>query len=142
MENKELIKNLGTNITMCFLEGCPRADKCIRHLVYELLGDQKTCGSTVMPSSLKENGECNMYSEAVMKKYAKGAKHIYDEVRVKHYDTIKAGVRRILGGRTTYYRCINGTKLISEEQQKLIVSLFQRYGYDTDKLFDEYVYGY
>ena len=142
MDNKELIKNLGTNITMCFLEGCPRADKCVRHLVYDLLGDQKEYGSTVMPSSLKKNGECSMFSEAVMKRFAKGAKHIYDEVRMKHYGTIKAGVKGILGGRTSYYRSINGKKLITEEQQKAIVTLFQRYGYDTDKLFDEYVYGY
>ena len=50
--------------------------------------------------------------------------------------------RGILGARTSYYRSINGTKLITEEQQKLIVSLFQRYGYDTDNLFDEYIYAY
>ena len=62
MENKELIKNLGTNITMCFLEGCPRADKCVKHLAYEMMGGKKECGSTVMPSSLKENSECNMFS--------------------------------------------------------------------------------
>ena len=142
MVNKELIKNLGTNITMCFLEGCPRADKCVKHLAYEMMGDQKECGNTVMPSSLKENGECDMFSEAVIKRYAKGATHIYDEVKMKHYETIKAGVRGILGARTSYYRSINGTKLITEEQQKLIVSLFQRYGYDTDNLFDEYIYAY
>ena len=76
MENKDLIKNVGTNITMCFLEGCPRADKCVRHLAYDMLGEEKTCGNTVMPSSLKANGECGMYFEAQIKRYAKGATHI------------------------------------------------------------------
>lgn len=142
MDNKELIKNLGTNITMCFLEGCPRADKCVKHLAYEMLGEQKAYGSTVMPSSLKANGECDMYSEAVIKRFAKKATHMYDEVRMKHYATIKGGVRRILGGRSSYYRCMRGEKLISEEQQKRIATLFESYGYSADNLYDEYVYSY
>ena len=142
MENKELIKNLGTNITMCFLEGCPRADKCVKHLAYEMMGDQKEYGSTVMPSSLKENGECDMFSEAVIKRYAKGATHIYDEVKMKHYGTIKGAVKGILGGRSSYYRSINGERLISEEEQKRIAAVFRKYGYDTDNLFDEYILSY
>ena len=142
MVNKELIKNLGTNITMCFLEGCPRADKCVKHLAYEMMGDQKECGNTVMPSSLKENGECDMFSEAVIKRYAKGATHIYDEIKVKHYGTIKGAVKGILGGRSSYYRSITGERLISEEQQKRIAAVFRKNGYDTDNLFDEYVLSY
>ena len=55
METKELIKNLGTNITMCFLEGCPRADKCIRHLVYELLGEPLTTAASMAQNSLRRN---------------------------------------------------------------------------------------
>ena len=39
MEKEELIRNLGANITMCFLEGCPRADKCVKHLAYKMFGD-------------------------------------------------------------------------------------------------------
>lgn len=142
MENKDLIKNVGTNITMCFLEGCPRADKCVRHLAYDMLGEEKTCGNTVMPSSLKANGECGMYFEAQIKRYAKGATHIYDEIRMKHYPTIRGGVKKILGGRTSYYRSINGKKLISEEQQSRIAALYRKYGYDTDNLYDGYVYSY
>ena len=141
MENKELIKNLGTNITMCFLEGCPRADKCVRHLAYEMLGDQKACGTTVLPSSLKD-GQCDLFYEATVRRYAKGAQHMFDEVRMKHYGTIKEKVKRILGGRTSYYRCLRGEKLITEEQQQRIADLFNSYGYDADKLYDEYVYSY
>ena len=57
MEKKELIENLGPNFTMCFLDGCPRADKCVRHLAYEVLGGDKSYGSTVMPSSLKDGSQ-------------------------------------------------------------------------------------
>ena len=142
MEKEELIRNLGTNITMCFLEGCPRADKCIKHMAYELSGDQKKYGSTVMPSSLKPDGQCDMFDEAIAKRYAKGASHIYDEVRMKHFEEIKGSVKAILGGRTSYYRCMRGEKLISEEQQNRIANLFKRYGYETNNLFDEYVYSY
>lgn len=141
MKSKELIENLGTSFTMCFLEGCPRADKCVRHLAYEMLGEEKAYGSTVMPSSLK-NGQCSMFFEAKVLRYAKGASHLYDEVRMKHYETIKVKVMGILGGRTSYYRCIRGEKLISEEQQNAIASLFRTYGYETDNLFDEYVNSY
>lgn len=142
MEKEELIKNMGTNLAMCFLEGCPRADRCVRHLAYEILGNQKLSGSTVMPSSLKEDGQCDMFSEAIAKRYAKGAKHLFDEVRMKHYGTFKLRVQGILGGRTSYYRCLRGEKLITEEQQKRIVHLFKSYGYETDHLFDDFVYSY
>lgn len=141
MEKEELIKNLGTDITMCFLEGCPRADRCVRHMVYELLGSQKACGSTVMPSSLR-GGQCDMFSEAVVKRYAKGARRMFDEVRMKHFEVLKDRVMRILGGRTSYYRCMRGEKLISEEQQKRIADLFGSYGYDAADLYDEYIYSY
>ena len=142
MEKEELIKSLGTNITMCFLEGCPRADKCIKHLAYEMLGGQKQYGNTVMPSSLKADGQCDMFDEAIAKRYAKGAKHMYDEVKMKHYEEIKNRVKMILGGRASYYRCIRGEKLITEEEQKRIATLFKNYGYDSAHLFDEYVYSY
>ena len=138
MEKKELIENLGPNFTMCFLDGCPRADKCVRHLAYEVLGGDKSYGSTVMPSSLKD-GQCSMFLETKIRHLAKGAAHLYDEVRMTHYETIKFKVVGLLGGRTSYYRCIRGEKLISEEQQNAIASLFESYGYDSDNLFDEYV---
>ena len=48
---------------------------------------------------------------------------MFDEVRMKHYGTIKEKVKRILGGRTSYYRCLRGEKLIMEEQQQRIVDL-------------------
>ena len=83
-----------------------------------------------------------MFSEAVIKRYAKGATHIYDEIKVKHYGTIKGAVKGILGGRSSYYRSMNGTKLISEEEQKRIAAVFRKYGYDTDNLFDEYILSY
>ena len=94
--------------------------------------------------SNKDNALAYQYMMAafILNRYAKGAKHIYDEVRMKHYDAIKAGVRQILGARTSYYRCINGTRLITEEQQKSIANLYRRYGYNTDNLFDEYFYAF
>ena len=71
MEKKELIENLGPNFTMCFLDGCPRADKCVRHLAYEVLGGDKSYGSTVMPSSLKD-GQCSMFLETKIRQPCQG----------------------------------------------------------------------
>ena len=70
---------------------------CVRHLAYEMLGYQKACGSTVLPSSLKD-GQCDLFYEATVRRYAKGSQRIAD--------------------------------------------LFNSYGYDADKLYDEYVYRY
>ena len=139
MKTEELIRNLGANTTMCFLEGCPRADKCVKHLAYDMFGDQVEYGKTVLPSSLKPDGQCDQFDEAIAKRYAKGGSHMYDEVRMKHFDEIKNRVKRILGGRTSYYRCMRGEKLITEEQQKSIAYLFKSYGYDADNLYDEYI---
>lgn len=104
-----------------------------------MFGDQKTYGKTVMPSSLKADGQCDQFEEAIAKRYAKGAQHIFDEVRMKHFAEIKARVVRILGGRTSYYRCMRGEKLITEEQQAQIANLFKSYGYDSGNLYDEYI---
>ena len=141
MENQNPHAVHNTDLTVCFLEGCPRAAKCIRRLAYEQLGDKRQCGNAVHPSSLHEDG-CDMFSEARLKRFAKGATHLYDEVRMKHYDTIQQQVMNIFQTRGKYYRSLRGERLISESEQQRICRLFDSYGYPTTGLFDEYVEQY
>ena len=138
MENKKVPVGLNGNLTVCFLEGCPWAAKCVRRLSYEQFGNGRHYGSAVHPSSLREDG-CDMFSEAKLKRFAKGATHLYDEVRMKHYASIRHQVIRILHGRDIYYRCLNGKRLITESEQLQIRHLFAAYDYPVSDLFDEYV---
>lgn len=141
MENKHVPVGLSGHPTVCFLEGCPWASKCIRRLAYERLGKERQYGNAVHPSSLREDG-CDMFSEAELKRYAKGASHLYDEVRMKHYASIRHQVVHILHGRDSYYRSINGQRLITESEQQQILRLFTSYGYPVTGLFDGYVEQY
>ncbi len=141
MEHKNTHAVHQNDLTVCFLEGCPWAAKCIRRLAYEQLGDKRQCGNAVHPSSLHEDG-CDMFSEARLKRFAKGATHLYDEVRMKHYETIRQKVMQILNGRDIYYRSLRGDRLISESEQQQICRLFDSYGYPSTELFDGYVEQY
>lgn len=141
MENDKPILELGANSTICFLEGCTQAATCIHRLAYEQLGDTRFTGNAVHPSSLKE-GQCVMYKEAKPQRMAKASRHLFDEVRMKHYDEIHSRVMGILHGRTTFYRCLRGERLIDEEEQQRIRQLFAHYGYPTEQLFEGYVLQY
>lgn len=141
MENNEPKLEVSANATICFLEGCPQADTCIHRMAYLQLGDSRYYGNAVHPSSLKE-GQCVMYQEAKLHRMARASQHLFDEVRMKHYEEIRSRVMQILQGRTSFYRCLRGEKLIDEETQQRIEQLFRQYGYPTDSLFDSYVLQY
>lgn len=141
MKNKKSPTTQSEQFTVCFLEGCPQASRCTRRLAYEQSGNKHQCGNAVLPSSLHEDG-CDMFCEARLKRYAKGAAHLYDEVRMKHYDAIRQQVARIFQSNNNYYRSLRGDRLISESEQQQICRLFASYGYPATDLFDEYVEQY
>ncbi|MDE7378408.1 MAG: hypothetical protein K2N13_05525 [Paraprevotella sp.] len=141
MKNKKSPTTQSEQLTVCFLEGCPQASRCTRRLAYEQSGNKRQCGSAVHPSSLHEDG-CDMFCEARLKRYAKGATHLYDEVRMKHYGAIRQQVARIFRSRDIYYRSFNGNRLITESEQEQICRLFASYGYPTTGLFNEFVEQY
>lgn len=121
----------------CFVDGCPKADKCVRHLSSQYIPDDKTVGFAVFPSALK-GGNCSHFKVIRKIHAAYGFDTIFREVKRKDDTLLRDKIKAYLGSHTEYYRYHNGKKMLTPEQQKWIISLFQRYGYTDNLKFDHY----
>lgn len=121
----------------CFLDGCPKADGCIRHITNRFIQHGRTCGMAVYPSALNAD-ECEHFKPIRKIHAAYGFSTIFSEVRRKDDMPLRSKIKKYLGGHGTYYRYHNGEKLLTPEQQEWIINLFRSYGYTENLTFDHY----
>ena len=138
MEKEELLKQIGDNYTVCFLEDCPSKGDCVHHLIYERLPEHVQERRCVLPQA-RRGDTCPCYVPFRVERKAWGMQKSYDHVRKEDLDALRWRVMCYLGGKSSYYRYYRGEKLLSEAQQEEIASFFRAKGYETDQLFDHYV---
>lgn len=122
---------------LCFCEGCPRHEECLRYVAGQQIPDKLHWGPAVYPTSWK-SGECEFFREARILRLAWGFDLLYREVKQKDYTMLLDKVKGYLGGHGTYYRYNRGEKLLTPEQQEWIINLFHRYGYTEGIEFVHY----
>lgn len=123
--------------TFCFLDGCPKADECMRHLSGKYVPKTVTSGLSVFPTAMTNDG-CGHFKQIRTMHVAYGFATIFDEVKSKDEKSIRDSIKSYLGSQKTYYRYHNGEKLLTPEQQRWIVNLFRQYGYTDNLKFDHY----
>lgn len=127
--------------TFCFLDGCPKADECIRHLSGKSIPKKVTSGLSVFPTALGKN-RCEYFKQIRKIRAAYGFDTIFGEVKSKDEKSIRDQIKFYLGSHKTYYRYHSGEKLLTPEQQQWIINLFRKYGYTDNLEFDHYRYVY
>lgn len=128
----------------CLAETCPQKSQCLRWKAYELLpNDLPERILFVNPKSVPppQGSDCPHFVKMELQRYAKGMKHIFDNVP---YNQVAALRREMMEyfGRTTYYRCVNGERLMNMEEQNKIKTMFSSKGLSDDLSFDEYIENY
>lgn len=126
----------------CFLDGCPKAEQCIRHLSSTVIPDDKTVGFAVLPTALRplqgDRGTCTHFKQIRKIRAAYGFKTLFEDVKRKDDTPLRDQLKAYLGSHGSYYRYNNGTKLLTPEQQDRILSIFRRWGYTENLQFDHY----
>lgn len=123
--------------TYCFLDGCPLAAKCIRHLSGTVVPDDVIVGSAVFPTVLRQE-QCRFYKLVRIIKAACGFNILFSEVKQKDVTTLHRRLNAYFGSQTSYSRYKRGLKLLTPEQQKWIIDLFASYGYTDVVRFDSF----
>lgn len=124
-------------MAVCFLPGCPLADHCIRHLAGKSVPADKTLGPAIYPTALND-GKCSRYKQTKVVIGAWGFTTLFENVLHKDNTPLRDAIKHYLGGHGTYYRYHNGSKLLMPEQQRWVIDLFNKHGYNDNLKFDHY----
>ena len=143
MENHDDLtyEMLPSSWAFCFVDGCPKADDCIRHISSRVIPSGVTTGNAIYPTAT--NADSCPHFKAIRKIHvAWGFDTLFDEVRQKDSTALRNALKHYLGGHGTYYRYHNGEKKLTPEQQQWIINLFKNHGYVNNPEFDHYRYIY
>ena len=144
MTEQELFaKQAANGYTVCYADGCPKKEQCLRWKVGQLMPDTRSTYHCVNPHYQSVATEqCQLFRNSKKVKFAKGMMHIFNAdmpARVKPF------VRQRLIGKhckTYYYEYRNGTRLIPPAIQEEVRSLFREAGWNEEVHFDGYVEDY
>lgn len=124
------------------LGSCPLQDSCLRSKVLHDTDYAARNGGTCLTvvnlwnTALNPQTEqCTMYRKAEIKRFARGFKHLFDNVPKGIYPEVRARVKKVFRSEREYYYCKNGTYLTSEEEQARIAQIFRDHGL-TDPHYD------
>ncbi len=129
--------DVSPQLALCFNEGCPRKEECMRYVVGRQVPDRKTSGMAVYPNAL-HGGACEYFYQLRLVRAARGFGNIFADVKQKHVAEMRQQMEHYLGGHGTYYRYKRGERLLMPEQQEWICRLFEKYGYDRNVVFSDY----
>lgn len=127
---------------VCLNDNCPKADECLRHLASKEMPQTVTRWMCVMPSALQD-GECKYFVKEEKIRMARGFRSLFDGMssRDARHD-LRMKLSEFFGSTGSFYRCKDGKRLLTPQEQQEIMKLIEQYGYKTESVFDEYVITY
>ncbi len=128
----------------CAAETCQIKNECLRWKAYELLpSDLQERIPFINPKSVPPptDTDCSHFFKTELQRYAKGMKNILNSVPYHQVDALRREMIKYFG-RATYYRCVNGERLITPKEQNNIKATFSDKGLSDDLPFDGYIENY
>lgn len=126
----------------CSNQQCPHAQECLRYFVMQHLPPECETIRTITPAY--PNGkECRYFLSSEKQKFARGIKHIYDNLPHQKAVEIKKNIINHFG-KTLYYRIWREEYLITPAQQRYIQGVFRRKGImeapEYDAILNQYAW--
>ena len=121
----------------CFRTECPKASSCLRYQATRFLPVDKHSVKALNPTFVGNPAECKEYLSDTPVLYAYGISKLFDELPYAKARDIKDDIIFLIG-KTQFYRMKNGTIGISPAHQRTIKKVFQKYGIETEPVFDRY----
>lgn len=142
-DRKRFAEMARTTYMVCFMDGCPRRERCLRWLVGQQVPETTDRCICVNPRSTGAGTEqCPCFRLAQKVTIAKGMTRIFTGDMPKR---VEPAVRKKLiarYNRTYYFQYRNGKQLIPPAMQQEIRQLFRQYGWDGEVNFDSYFEDY
>ena len=138
MEKNELKwEDVPRGWALCFNSECAMREGCLRFKAGELAPEEMTVCPCVTPKALKD-GECRHFVPTEKVEFARGFRHIYDQVLKQDFTPLRKTMTAMLHGKRYYYEYLRGERRLSPEEQQDIRDLFARKGYTESVCFDAY----
>lgn len=132
--------NFPAHFMHCLNERCPRAEECLRRKAALLMSVDRVNVPVLNPLLYEQSGGegCCYFFSIVPERHAKGFLHMLDNIPRVKGDMIKRQMVRYFG-RTIYYRCLHGERLIKPAEQADIEKIFLRNGLQEKPVYDAFV---
>lgn len=135
MENKLKWEMVPDGWALCFNEGCPLREACLRYQAGLLAPQSLTVTRCVTPRAMTDE-RCVLFASMEPQMVAYGFSTLYDRVLKDDFTTLRKTMTSYLSGKRYYYEYMRGLRPLSPEQQGWIRNLFARYGYQDSVVFD------
>lgn len=124
----------------CLNGDCLRANNCLRRQLALIMPEERATVTIVNPRHMAsaDGKDCTYFMDEKPVLFARGMRRLLDRVPLADATVIK---NQLLGyfGKSVYYRCCNGERLIKPKEQEYICELFRRRGVAEPPQFEEYV---
>ena len=123
---------------MCNQAECNKANTCLRHYAYKLIGDKVPFINTLNPKWLAcQNDECSQYLSNQPIRRARGFICTIKAIPIGKAEGFRLSAINKMGYRR-YYQCRKGEILLTKNEENLIISLANRCGVVLNNYFDNY----
>ena len=124
---------------VCWADGCPKADTCLRKKCASHLPAKQLYVPSVNLGAVDcAAGECTEYRSAQPERNAYGMRHVYDAVPKNLYSQLHNRIMTRIGKRMYYY-CYHEERPITPAMQRVFDQEFQAAGMVVPVVFDRYV---
>ncbi len=125
----------------CFEKNCTKYEECLRGSMCKFLTAKPRIITVVNPLQTCPDGECPHFKSIEKVRYAKGMKHMFDNLPHKAVEGIKRSLRGVFG-KTEFYRLYTDGKPLKPHQQESVRQVFAKYGIEEEPVYDSYVDAY
>lgn len=136
MNQEERFRAKAPHYLKCFIDGCPRHDRCLRWLVgrYASTTDVSVVSVNPMHSDVK-GGQCPMFREQVLASHARGMMGFFEGMTSRQEHNIR---QRLIARftRKGFYALRKGDELITPRMQQDIARVCQDEGWTGTPQFD------
>lgn len=144
MTEKEIFaKKAADGYIVCYADGCPRKEQCLRWLVGQQMPDTRSYITNVnLRSEGAGTNACPHFRNREKVRMARGMLHIFNgDMPAKVEPFVR---ERLIGHhcKTYYYEYRKGARLIPPAIQEEVHSLFREAGWNERVEFDSYVEDY
>ena len=127
--------------TLCYHEGCPLHDRCMRFLTAAHAPENLEVRRCVLPTAEKD-GHCRWHDPIEVVTMAEGFSGLYDKVLKGDYTAMRKRITAYLRGVKQYYQYMHGERPLSPAQQQGLQQIVRDFGYDWDVPFERYFQAY
>lgn len=142
MKEKIDFSEVPTSYAMCLNRECPKADTCLRQIAEQIIPSDIERWTIISPKFLASlDGACPHYRSSKKVRYAKGFLKILENLP---HNQMRMVISQLTGcfGRRTFYRVRKGERLLSPDEQRMVLNVCKNCGATSIQEFDSYIEDY